>query len=169
MSHHLASLRARCLSLLVGALAVSIAAAGQATQADKPVGQIEITRQMTYPAGAAESTQVLEWIKMASPAYAPLLKGGRITVTRQTRLTGMSAQELQARSSALSPLPLPTSGVNGERYNVGHDLPDGSHERWVYEWRGGGSGGGGSWVTVEYEFRKGSGDGDRPSPNPKLR
>jgi len=155
------------LGLFVGTLTV-FPAAGQSTQVAKPAEQIDVTRQITYPAGSAESAQVLEWIKMVSPAYPPLLKAGRITVTRQARLTDMNSPQLQARSSALSPLPLPMSGVNGERYNVGHDLPDGSHERWVYEWRGGG-GGSGSWVTLEYQYHEGSGGGDRPSPHRELR
>lgn len=168
MSDYLSTFRVSSLCVVIGLLGVFPAAARQAEQADKATGQIEITRQMTYPGGSVESAQVLDWIKKASPAYAPLLEGGRITVTRQTRLTGVDSPQLQARASdALSPLPLPMSGINGERYQVNHQLPDGNRESWTYEWRGGG--GGGSWVTVDYSYHKGSGRGERPSPNREIR
>ena len=168
MSHYLSNFRAPCLGWMVGMLGAFPAFAGQPTQVDKPAGHIEIIRQMTYAAGSPESAQVLEWIKMVSPAYAPLLKPGQITVTRYTRTNELNSPQLQSRASTLSPLPLPTSGVNGERYQVNHDLPDGNRESWTYEWQGGG-GGGGSWVTVDYSYHRGSGEGERPSPRQELR
>ncbi|HYG05354.1 MAG TPA: hypothetical protein VD865_02960 [Stenotrophomonas sp.] len=110
---------------------------------------ISVTRTVTYPPNSVEGPQALDWIRSRSPTYAPRLRGGQVNVTRSMRTTAaIDSLQMRGASAAMSPVPVPGPGLDGERYGVVHSLPDGSRESWIFEWRGGGG-----WSVVEYDYR----------------
>jgi len=128
-------------------------------------GQLGITRTVTYAANANQGRQALDWVRAHALRQPPRLPQGEVTITRTLRIASADAAgQAYAASSEFSPMPLPTGGVDGERYTIEHTLPDGSREFWVFEWRSGGG-----WDTVEYGFRDGAPGNSRPSPGRELR
>ena len=82
--------------------------------------------------------------------------------TLQATPAGKPMDHARLADASQRRLPLPASGVDGERYQVEHTRPEGNREAWTYEWRGGRRGSG---VTVGYDYHMAASAKDRTAPN----
>ncbi|AVQ08353.1 TPA: hypothetical protein HH295_04240 [Xanthomonas vasicola pv. zeae] len=126
--------------------------------ATAPSISLVTTQKSLYRAGSNESQSIVAWIKQHSPKYPPLLPASSLSVSRSIVSTGL----MSIQSGPYGPpVPLPASGVPGEKITIRNEFPGGAFEQWDYEWAGQS---GGSWQLTGYQFSAPTSKGDNDSP-----
>jgi len=103
-----------------------------------------VVQESAYGAGSADLEFITDWIVRRSPAHAPMLPLGAVTV-RHTFTA--NARDVRLSRPNGPPVPLPSSGREGEELTITSRSPDGGVETWGYTWHDQG------WVLVEYHFK----------------
>lgn len=101
-----------------------------------------VVAKAKYASDSVEADYIVDWIKRNSPAYAPALRTGQLTVSHTYQTVGIPEQ---ARSAG-PPVPLPARGAEGEVISISNTLPSGASESWTYRWTSG------SWKLIKYSF-----------------
>lgn len=126
-------------------LCFSVGPAMTAAEAAPLKAGTTIQSRTEYSANSSESASVFAWLEARSPEHAPLTPPGKITVTVKRIGQGMATRS----GSDGPPVPLPSSGNQGEEITVTNRQPDGTIETWAYTWIDSG------WVLVEYHYKSG--------------
>ncbi|MDV9043922.1 hypothetical protein [Stenotrophomonas sp. RAC2] len=101
-----------------------------------------VVAKARYASDSLEAGYIVDWIKRNSPAYAPALQTGELTLTH----TYPPAGNLKPAAAAGPPVPLPARGVEGEVISISNTLPSGASESWTYRWTSG------AWKLIKYSF-----------------
>ncbi|WP_080949531.1 hypothetical protein, partial [Xanthomonas euvesicatoria] len=90
--------------------------------ATTPSSSLVTTQKSLYRAGFNESQSIVAWIKQHSPKYPPLLPTSSLSVSRSIVSTGLIS--IQSGPDG-PPVPLPASGVPGEKITIRNEFPGG--------------------------------------------
>jgi ABC-type nitrate/sulfonate/bicarbonate transport system substrate-binding protein len=133
---------------LLGVALPLVIALGGVSAASVSAGPIAGTTSATvvakarYASDSLEAGYIVDWIKRNSPAYAPALQTGELTISH----TYQPAGNLKPAGAAGPPVPLPARGVEGEVISISNTLPSGASESWTYRWSSG------AWKLIKYSF-----------------
>ena len=133
---------------LLGVALPLVIALGGVSAASVSAGPIAGTTSATvvakarYASDSLEAGYIVDWIKRNSPAYAPALQPGELTIAH----TYQPAGNLKPAGAAGPPVPLPARGVEGEVISISNTLPSGASESWTYRWSSG------AWKLIKYSF-----------------